>query len=707
MTAAGHPVSRAAARWVLPLQAVVLLLAGWWIYAPVLHGDWIWDDPAEISQNAALRDLAGLEQTWSGAAGVDYFPLKTTVQWVEWHLWREQTAGYHCVNLGFHLLGALLLWHLLRQLGIRWACFGSLLFAVHPVAVETVAWISELKNTLSLSLLLLAASAYLDYDDRGAAKLAGRHRAYLLSLGFFLLAMLSKSTVAMFPAVILLHAWWKRGEITRRDLVAGAPFFAISLALGSATIWFQQHRAIAGVGVGTEGVLARLAGAGLAVVFYLSKCIWPMGLLPIYPRWSLAPPSLAQFLPWAGLAAFFGWLWTRRASWGRPAGLGLGWFVLNLVPVLGLVPMSYQRLSWVADHFAYLPLVGLIGLAAAGVGAMQSKICPKKSWPLAVGAGVLCALLAAESHRYAGVFRDESTLWSYTLERNPAAWLAHNNLGKADFLQGRIGEAADQFQRTLELYPDDAEAHFNLGLVWEKEGRPADAMAEDEMALRLRPAFPEAQNSLGNGLLRTGRPTEAAAAYAAALALNPDYAEAHANLGAAFIATERLPQAIVELERALRLRPDYPEAHFNLGNALARTGRPAEAIVQYQQALQSRPDYAEACNSLGVALVSVNRLPESIPQYQRALQLRPNYPEAHFNLGNALAQTGRIAEAILQYEAALRAEPDSPETHNNLGILLAQTGRWAEAEAQFHEALRLKPDYPQARENLARVQASR
>jgi tetratricopeptide (TPR) repeat protein len=677
------------------------------VYSPALRGDWVWDDPAEISQNAVLRDPAGLGKIWSATATVDYFPVKTTVQWFEWHLWGDHTPGYHLVSLGFHLLSALLLWHVLRKVGIRWAWLGGLLFALHPMAVESVAWISELKNTLSLALLLGAVIFYLDYDDGRDAKIPAHGRSYLLSLGFFLLAMLSKSTVVMFPAVILLYAWWKRGRIDRRDLAASAPFFGVSLALGLVTIWFQHHRAIGNVALGVGGLPSRLAGAGLAVAFYFFKWIWPVGLLPIYPRWSLDPPSLAPILPWIGLAVLFAWLGTRRAPWSRAALFGLGWFFLNLLPVLGLVPMAYQRISWVADHFAYLPLVGLAGLAAAGAGAMQSRLCPGKTWPIAGVAGALGFLLAGESHRYAGIFRDEPTLWSYTLERNPNAWLAHNNLGKAYFLQGRMLDASAQFQQALAINPDDAEAHFNLGLVLANDGRQAEAMAESETALRLRPAFPEAENSVGNGFLRTGRPAEAITAYAAALRLNPDYPEAHANLGAALIATGNLPRAIVELERALQLKPDYPEAHFNLGNALQQTGRPSEAIDQYRQALRARPDYAEACNSLGVALTALNRLPEAIPLYERALRLRPNYPEAHFNLGNAWAQTGRTSDAISEYQAALRLEPDSPDAHNNLGILLAESGRLAEAAAQFQEALRLKPDYPQARENLARVQAAR
>jgi tetratricopeptide (TPR) repeat protein len=706
MTPADPAAPSVAARRPVAIQAAVIVLAGCWVYWPALHGGWVWDDPAEISQNAVLRDSGGLAQIWSGAAGVDYFPLKTTVQWVEWQIWGDHTAGYHAVNLGLHLLGAFLLWRLLCKLGVRWAWLGGLLFAVHPIAVESVAWISELKNTLSLPLLLGAMIAYVDYDDFRAAK-GATSLSYIVSLLLFLLAMLSKSTVAMFPFVILLYAWWKRGFVDRRDLLASAPFLAASLSLGAVTVWFQHARAIAGVPLGLGGIPSRVAGAGLAAAFYLEKCVFPMDLMPIYPRWVVDPPSPVQFLPWLAFAIILGWLWTRRASWGRPALLGLGWFLLNLVPVLGLIPMAYQRISWVADHLAYLSLAGATGLAAAGAGALQSRAFPGRSWPILAAAGVVSILFAVESHRYAGIFRDEETLWNAALERNPGAWMAQNNLGKALFLRGRMTEAAVRFKRALENNPSDAEAHFNLGLVFEGEGREAEAMAEDETALRLRPAFPEAKNSLGNGFLRTGRPDVAIDAYEAALRLRPDYAEAHANLGAALIATGALPRAAVELERAIELRPDFPEAHFNLGNVLSRTGRSREAIAEYGLALSYRPGYAEARNSLGVALAAAGRMPEALAEYERAIQLKPDYAEAHFNLGNALAQAGRVADAIPEYEAAIRGEPDSPEAHNNLGIVLAESGRLEKAGAQFREALRLKPDYPQARENLSRIEAGR
>src|SRR5665213_1678184 len=329
------------------IPAAIILLAGWLAFGPSIHGGWVWDDTEEVTQNTVLRDPAGLQKIWLAPAGTDYFPLKTTVEWLQWRAWGGDPAGYHAVNIALHLLSAFLFWRLLAKLGLRQAWIGGLLFAVHPLAVESVAWVAELKNTLSLPFLLLAMLAYLDYDDFSEAKIpveriapnalaAGRNQAsalgamrstYLLSLLFFLLAMLSKSSVVMLPAVILLYCWWKRGRIRWK----------------------------------------RLTAAGLALAFYLGKCLWPFGLLPIYPRWGIDPTAILPYVPWLALALMAGWCWRRRAAWGRHVLFGLGFFALNLAPVLGLVAMSYLRISRVADHFAYLPLLGVIALVTAGV----------------------------------------------------------------------------------------------------------------------------------------------------------------------------------------------------------------------------------------------------------------------------------------------------------------------------------------------------
>jgi hypothetical protein len=547
------------------LQAAAIILAGAWIYSPAFHGAMLWDDNLEFPETRLPFNLGGLAKVWTGAIDLNYYPLKTTVQWIQWLLWGENTLGSHLTNVGLHVLSALLFWRLLGRLGVRWAWLGGLLFAVHPLAVESVAWMAEIKNTLSMPLVLLAMNAFVSYDEK---KSAGK---LLLSWLCFLAAMLCKSSVVMFPVVLLLYCWWKRGRIGLPDLRASAGFFCVSLVLGLVEIGYQYRTGIAGANLNIGGFLSRLAGAGLSVVFYLSKFIVPIGLMPVYPRWEVVPTSPAQFLPWLALGALVGWLWTRRASWGRDALFGLGCFGVNLLPVLGLIPMGYLRISWVADHFMYLPMLGLIGLIAGGAGVLADRLTRMRRRllvPLAGFAAIVLCALAFASHRYAVNFRDGEIFWGYALEQNPQSWTAHNNLAQ---------------------------------ILANQPGRQADAIAHYEIAIRIKPDYAEAHNNLAILLAsQPGRQADAVAHFEAALHFKPDYAEAHNNL-ANFLATQpgREADAIAHYEAALRIRPDYAHAHFDLAVLLARLpGRQAEAALHYRAALKIDPDMAPAREAL-------------------------------------------------------------------------------------------------------------
>ena len=534
--------------------AFLILAACAWIYHPALRGVWLWDDDRDVPLNAVLRDPAGWWKIWIAPDGVDYFPLKSSVQWIAWQLWHDDVTGYHALNIVLHATSALLAWRLLTKLGVRLAWFGGLLFAVHPLGVESVAWMAELKNTLSLPLLLLAVCAWIDFD-------AGRRRAdYLRALVWFVAALLSKPTVVMLPCVLLLHSWWRRGRVSRGDVLASAPFFAASLALGLLTIHFQYGRAIGGAVVPIGGPLSRLAGAGLALAFYFSKFLLPAGLMPAYPRWAIDPPDASQFVPWVVIVLAFGWFWQKRATWGRHALLGGGFIVLNLVPVLGLVRMAYLWVAPVADHFAYISLVGAAGLAAASFAELHRRFTPMLR-PWAVGAALgLVALLGWQSHAYAAVFRGPLALWTYGVDRNPNSPIAHNNLGNALLATGAV---------------DAAIAHY----------------AE---AVRLDPGYVDAYDNLAGGLVRAGQPREAVLHYEAALRLQPADAIAHTGLGSALADLGSTAAAIAQHEQALALRPDYAEAHNNLGIALMLAGRSAEARVQFEEALRLAPDLAAA-----------------------------------------------------------------------------------------------------------------
>jgi tetratricopeptide (TPR) repeat protein len=596
------------------LKALLLVLVTAWVYAPCLHGTWLWDDGLEVAQNMALRVPGGWWRPWFQPVGMDYFPLKSSLQWVEWQLWGPSPLGYHLSNLFLHIASSLLIWRLLGRLGVRAAFVGGLLFAVHPLAVESVAWISEFKNTVSLPFLLLACLAFVEFDR------SGRRLPWALAIACFLAALACKTSVVMFPFAILLYCWWRRGGVSGRDLLNAAPFFAASALLGAATVWFQSTRAI-GSGGTPDPVGARLVQAGWSLAAYARQAVVPTGLAPIY---SPVGSGIFSWLPWVGLAAALAVFWYRRAGWGRHALLGSGWFLLNLVPVLGLVPMAYMRISPRADHFAYVSLLGCVGLAAAGVdGALRAlrrargpDAPPRLAVAFVVGAVAASFALAARS--YAAVFHDEEALWTFAAARSPDAWLARSNLGKVRLDQGRAAEAAAEFAQAAKARPDSAETRANWGNALEALGDDAGARRHYEEAIGIDPGFAGAHYDLGLALLRAGRLGEAASQFRAAIRIDPAYASAHNNLGLALAKSGRVAASIAEYRTALRINPGLAEAHLNLGNALFRIDAMDQAIAEYREALRLDPGYSGAHHNLGLALERQGRQGEADAEFNEA-----------------------------------------------------------------------------------------
>jgi len=436
----------------LLLRALLIVAAGFWVFAPALRGDWLMDDDLYLTQNVLLNDPARLWKIWfSPGALIEYYPLEATAQAIQWHLWHMDTLGYHLTNLILHVVGGLLVWRLLSKFGLRLAWLGGFLFVIHPAVVESVAWISELKNTLSLPPFLLAMGCWIDYEENG------RSRDYFLALGLFFVAMLCKISMALFPLVILLYAWWKGGRIGWRDLAAAGPFLVVSLALVFTSILagdrFREALLQSPNGPDIGGLASRLALAGQSVSFYFWKSVCPTAMLPSYPKWPVNPSSPVSFLPWPILAGLIGWFWIRRASWGRHALLGFGFFLINLAPFLGFISVTYMTFTWVMDHLLYLPLIGLIGLAVAGLEKIERRISGSMRPALAWITATALVLLAWESREYSRQFAGPEKLWTYTIERDPTSWLARNNLGNVLMETGRVPEAIDEYRRALQLNP--------------------------------------------------------------------------------------------------------------------------------------------------------------------------------------------------------------------------------------------------------------
>jgi len=674
------------------LKGLVLVGLGLWVFSPAWAGGWVWDDTAEILRNDPIRSswhaIGGM---WTAPTGADYFPLKETAQWIEWHLWGDTPVGYHLASISLHLMSAFLFWGLLVRLGVPFAWTAALLFAVHPMVVESVAWIAELKNTLSLPLLLVSALAFVGYDERRERPNAAWKGFYALSLLSFLASLLAKSSGVMFPFMILIYGWFRSGRITRRAILAAVPFAAISAAVGSATIWFQEHRAISGVVAPAGGLGERLAIAGHALVFYFVKAILPWPIGPVYPGWKVGVSFLADAWPWLAIGVAATVLWSCRARWGRGPILASGWFVLNLVPVLGFIPMSFARLSPVSDHFAYIALLGLVGGLAGALGSLTQALGQKgPRLALVSAAALVLCVFAWESHGLSANFRDDQTFWTFASRQNPQAWAPRNNLGLIDLAAGRLPEAAAQFEAVLRSGEEQAEVHNNLGTAYTRLGRYDEAAAEFEAALRLQPGYPVAEANLGNVLAQTRQYDQAVVHYRRSLELKPDVADVHTRLGMAYLLTNHPDEAAAEFAGAIRLDPNAAEPRYRLATLLANDGRLPEAIARFQEAVAIDSTRADAYAGLGLALTLSQRAREALEPLRRAVALQPENAEARAYLGLALFRLGRLPEAIEAYQSAIRISGDNPDIWFNLADALLSAGRVDDARQATAEAERLQ-----------------
>lgn len=668
---------------------LALLFAAFLVYWPALHGAFLWDDTLDLTENLALRDLRGLWRLWFAPPTLDYYPIKFTVQWVQWQLWGEHVLGYHVTNVLLHALGGVLLARVFTRLGLRFAWLGALLFVVHPLAVESVAWIAELKNVLSLPPLLLALLAWLDFDERGE-----RHD-YRRALVWFIVAMLCKTSVVMFPVTLGLFTWWKHDRITFADARRLAPFFAVSLALGLLTIWLQFGRALGGEALPLGGPLHRVALAGTSLTFYAWKSLWPSGLLPIYPPWRVDPAAWWQFVPWIALVAGVVASWRARATWGRPVVFGVGWFVLHLVPFLGFVPISFMRFTWVMDHFTYVALPGLIGLALAGLARLRSD---RIGWALGLG---VAAVLAVNAQRHAATYRDPKTFWSHTVAHHPNAWIARNNLGLALATEKDLAGAVREYEHALRVRPDYFEARMNLGNALRLLGRAEEGIASLRAAIQLRPNVGLAHYNLGLALLALNRPEEAYPSIERAIQLKPAHADALDTRGELLRVAGRHDDAQRDFHAALRHDPRHAYAHHHLAISLGATGRPQESLAHYETALRRKPDYLEARNNYAAALVAAGRGTEALAHFERVLQARPEFVDARLNLALALLRLARPDDAVGHLETLLRAQPGSLRVLYNLGVAQAARGRHDFAIAQFERALALDASFPSIHVGLA------
>ncbi len=607
----------------------MLLVAVFLVYQPAWHGTFVWDDDAHIT-HPALRSWEGLGRIWwDPHATQQYYPLSESLFWVEYKLWGDLPLGYHLVNIFVHALSAFLLLKILRRLEIPGAWLAAGIFALHPVQVESVAWVTELKNVLSGMFYLGAALAYLEFDQTRKTK------THVIALVLFILGLMSKTVIAPLPAALLVVFWWKRGKLSwKQDVLPLIPFFIVGIFSGFFTSWLERRF------LGAEGsnfnftIIERVLMAGRATCFYLGKLFWPTDLIFINPRWQVSETVGWQYLFPVAILLLVLSLGMVCRHWRGPLA-GFLFFVGTLFPALGFFNVYFFRYSLVTDHFQYLACLGIIVPFAAGLVLLSDFAIPKKPW-LQSGLGIgLLLVLGTLSWQRAWAFTSEETLWNDTLAKNPDCWMARNNLGNLLLKKGHLDEARSQYLTVLEINPNDAKAHDNLGNLLSQKGQVEAAKAEFEKALEIEPNFADAHNNLGVILFQNGQLDEAMAHYKRAMELRPDYAEAHNNVGNFLVRKGQIDEAMAEYQKALEIDPTLIDAHNNLGNILGQKNEMDEAIVQYQDVLKINPNHAEAHNNLGIVLFQKGRTDEAMAEFEEAMRLKPGYKEAQDNLNKA------------------------------------------------------------------------
>jgi len=679
--------------------AGVLLIAGAVLaaYWPSLRGDFVLDDEILVSQNNLVRAPDGLLRFWFSTEPADYWPVTNSTFWLEWRAWLDNPTGYRASNIVLHIADSLLIWLILRRLAIPGAFLAALLFAVHPVNVESVAWIAQRKNVLSLLFFLLSIWLYLRSQPTSVSlgsergQTAGNRQIgeksfsaswYWLGVIAFVLAALSKGSVAILPLVLLLISWWQNGRVSKRDLLMTAPFFVIAVVLTLVNIWFQRH--------GSEEIIRqvtpaqRLAGAGAVVWFYLWKALVPLRLAFVYSQWEIDPSDLRWWLPLAATLAVTALLIRQRHTlFGRPLLFAWAFFCIALLPVMGFTDVGFMKYSLVADHYQHIALIAVVALAAAAI-VQAARIWHGEMWrdrSVAIAAGIPVGILCFLTFRQADLYGDPVRLYEATLALNPKCWMAENNLGQIFANAGKTQDAIDHYRRSLAINNENPGCHVNLGLALAKLGQPQAAMDEYHEALRIKKDYTPALNDLGIALAAAGKEIEAAEMYM----------------------------------EALRIQHDNAAVHFNWGSLLARQGRLDDAISHFKAAVVSDPYYSEAYLGLANALFALGDnedeennpklTREAIRYYEKAAQLRPSDPESHYNFALALAKVHRLSDAIAQCEEFLRLAPNRYDAENALGAALAWSGRFAEAVPHIERALKLNPQYAQAYYNLAMAHA--
>jgi tetratricopeptide (TPR) repeat protein len=637
----------------LVLVAVTIL-----VYRPAWNGGFLWDDDAYITNNELLTAPDGLRRIWfSLDSPSQYFPLVYTTFRVEHAFWGLNPTGYHWVNLLLHVANALLVWAVLARLKVPGAWLAGAIFALHPVQVESVAWITERKNVLMGFFFLLALLAWISFVDK---KTKRPWLFYGLTLMLYLLALSAKTTACTLPVALFLILWLQKKPVTWERISQIIPFFVLGSAMGALAMWWEHYHQGTSRAVFTFlSPIERVLVASRAVWFYLSKLIWPSNLTFIYPRWDVAPTDLLNYV-WllAGLILCLAIYFVRRYV-GRSVEVAFAFFVATLSPVLGFIMLYTFRYTFVADHYQYLACIGPIALASAGLVNLADTLKNSRTFILGAALGVV-GLLAVLTWRQAAMYGDIETLWRTTVARNPGCWMAHNNLGIVLFQKGQLDDAIVQYRTTLRMQPNFWDADYNLGTALLSKGEVDESIFYCDKAVTKKPNDPDAQVALANALLQKKQIDDAIVHYQKAVAIRPDYFLARYGLGHALLEKGELDAAIKHCRAALLIRPNNSDCRTILAIALDEKGRPAEAIQNYEKALEISPQSVSALNNLAWMLATCSNA--SLRNGGRAVQLALHAdqlsgstdPLVLRTLAAAYAEAGQFGKAIENARAAIQ-----------------------------------------------------
>ena len=635
-------------------------------YLPaMLWGGFVWDDNLCIKTDP-VREVSGLWQVWFSPGAIEneyhYWPLVYTTFWLEHKLWGFDPTGYHIINVLLHVANTLLLWHLLRRLAVPGAWIVAAVFAVHPLHVESVAWVIERKDVLSGLFYLGAALAWMRFVEQPSR---GR---YAGSLVLYAAGMLSKSIVVTLPVSLLIWHWWKQGRVTSTDLLRLAPFFAVGLAITIGDLSFYRSDRMSF----DYSLIERMLIAARALWFYTGNLLWPTDLAVIYPRWDI---RVADPLAWGYLGAAVALvvaLWHFRLRIGRGPLVGALFFAVTLSPALGFVDYGYMKYSFVADRFQYLAGIGVMSVV---IGAVAHGVrCFPDLWQKgALGVAVVALVaLGMLTWRQASIYRDEETFNRHIITLNPQARNAHRHLSKALYNQGRYEEALDAARVAVEQRPGYFRTHVSLSEI----------------------------------LIALGRYEEALAAYRVAVAQRPDNAELHINLSAILSELGRYGEVETHLRRAIVLDPQAKIAHFNLSDALYNQGRYEEALDAIHIAIEQAPDFLEAHINLSAILNALGRSDEAETHLRRAIELNPQNVDLVWRLAEILMPQGRYEEAfdlIAQAEALDPASSQAAELHFLMGQTAQDNGQPEVAAEYYMRAFDIDPHHTQAIRRLAHL----